>query len=619
MMQSNLKIKRAVAVALGIFALGLQQQAVALGLGDLNVKSHLGQPFRAKIKVHGASDLIADDANKGACFKLGESDNGNALTAVSFKLDAVTGDEAMLTLSTAQVINEPILDLVVMAECGTSIRRDYVVLLDPILTAETENVADEETSPIAVTPMIEAKKPAKAHPQSVKTTDTIADESADKKPRHTKKSSKNKALNTNIVLHVPGGNVNAQTMTAEKTAEKNSPPANQPRLSISSSAPMDAPSNTANLRLDNSRLANLHLDRQLTFTPDANAEAPLADVDMQDEVTAMNNRLAHLTAQVAKLQSRNLALESDNKVKTQALSETETFKAKLRWIGYALGVALALVSASIAAKWWRRRAPKKIGAAAQWSIVENAESTDAQAAEDDSQNIDVRVKKSTGESTFIPSDLSFEDSIIVEDKNYDLSILDHADVFLSHGRTALAIQLLQNHLLDYPKQSVTIWLFLLDLLRKEKMQAVYEQTALECKEHFNIKIAEFAAGEIMPNQNLESFPLLTEGLQQVWGTSAAVIYLDDLIYNNRLEPRAGLDKSLIEELIMLKGIAQENVNSAQVIQLDEKKIAMLEQKEALIASKKAEKLQKMDEAFEQVEAKNKADEMLYEFKLADWK
>jgi len=507
MMQSNLKIKRAVAMALGIFALGLQQQAMALGLGDLNVKSHLGQPFRAKIKVHGASDLIADDANKGTCFKLGESDNGNALTAVSFKLDAVAGDEAMLTLSTAQVINEPILDLVVMAECGTSIRRDYVVLLDPILTAETENVADEETSPIAVTPIIEAKKPAKAHPQSVKTTDTIADASTDKKLRHTKKSSKNKALNTNIVLHVPGGNVNTQTMTVEKTAEKNSPPPNQPRLSISSSASMDAPSNTANLRLDNSRLANLHLDRQLTFTPDANAEALLADADMQDEVTAMNNRLAHLTAQVAKLQSRNLALESDNKVKTQALSETETFKAKLRWIGYALGVALALVSGSIAAKWWRRRAPKQIGAAAKWSIVENAESTDVEAvAEDDSQNIDIRVKKSTGESTFIPSNLSFEDSIIVEDKNYDLSILDHADVFLSHGRTALAIQLLQNHLLDYPKQSVTIWLFLLDLLRKEKMHAVYEQTALECKEHFNIKIAEFAAGEITPNQNFRVVP-----------------------------------------------------------------------------------------------------------------
>lgn len=94
--------------------------------------------------------------------------------------------------------------------------------------------------------------------------------------------------------------------------------------------------------------------------------------------------------------------------------------------------------------------------------------------------------------------------------------MDHADVFLSHGRTSLAIQLLQNHLQDYPKQSVTIWLFLLDLLAKENLQAVYEQTTLECKEHFNIRIAAFSNDEASPKQNLEDFPRLTAGLEQAW-------------------------------------------------------------------------------------------------------
>jgi hypothetical protein len=61
------------------------------------------------------------------------------------------------------------------------------------------------------------------------------------------------------------------------------------------------------------------------------------------------------------------------------------------------------------------------------------------------------------------------------------------------------------------------------------------------------------------------------------------------------------------------------VNSAEVIQLDEKKVALQEQKDALMAAKKAEKLQKLDEAFEQVQAKAKAGEKLYEFNLVEWK
>ncbi len=100
---------------------------------------------------------------------------------------------------------------------------------------------------------------------------------------------------------------------------------------------------------------------------------------------------------------------------------------------------------------------------------------------------------------------------------------------------------------------------------------------------------------------------------------ACIVYLDDLIYNNRLEPRAGLDKNLIEELILLKTIAQENLNSAEVIQLDEKKLALKEQKEALIAAKRAEKLAQMNEAVTAEQTKAKAGEKLYEFGLVEWK
>jgi hypothetical protein len=138
-------------------------------------------------------------------------------------------------------------------------------------------------------------------------------------------------------------------------------------------------------------------------------------------------------------------------------------------------------------------------------------------------------------------------------------------------------------------------MFLLDLIAKENLPALYEQTALECKEYFNIKIADYTQPNEDNGDTLESFPRITAGLQQVWGTPAALAYLDDLIYNSRLEVRVGFHKNVIEELLMLKSVAQEELKSAQVIQLDEKKIAMMELKEAQLAAKKEEKMKKMEE------------------------
>ena len=138
-------------------------------------------------------------------------------------------------------------------------------------------------------------------------------------------------------------------------------------------------------------------------------------------------------------------------------------------------------------------------------------------------------------------------------------------------------------------------MYLLDLLAKENLKAVYEQTALECKEHFNIKIAEFSRSENDLNSTLESYPRITAGLQQVWGTPAALTYLDDLIYNSRLEIRVGFHKNVIEELLLLRSVAQEELKTAEVIQMDEKKLALKELKEAQLTAKKEAKLKQIDE------------------------
>ncbi len=605
-MRSNYTLKQAVITALTMLAIGTQNSALALGLGNIEVKSHLGQPLRASIKIQGAGELKNE-----ACFRvINDYSAENQLANVDFKLSKAVEDVAILTVTTSQVINEPFVNLSVIAECDASMRRDYVLLLDPLLTAEVENTAIEMPENTASKAIVKANGAATnaAHQQTVNVPATTSKKTSEKKQKD------NKSANKNIVL------------TAGYQTENIAPKENKPRLSISGG-------DASNINLNS---AQLRLDRELHFTPDTAPQALAADAEIQDEITVMSNRLAHLKQQIDTLAQANLKLKNENQLKTRQLNEANALNNKLDFIGYILGGGLLMAGVNIADKWRRRRQIQQLENA-QLAWVNNSKATnnfdglDEFDTNDDFFELETRQElKNTAEKSAKIADAPEDTkepavSFTVEEFNSDNNVLDHADVFLSHGRTSLAIQLLQNHLLDFPKQSVTIWMYLLDLLAKENLQVVYEQTALECKEYFNIKIADFSRCEDESNSSLESYPRITSGLQQLWGKPAALTYLDDLIYNSRLEVRVGFHKNVIEELLLLRSVAQEELRTAEVIQMDEKKLAMKELKEARLAAKREEKLKQMDELPElkalenQVLEDNSTPLERFEFNLVEYK
>ena len=616
--QCNFKLKLAVISALSVYAFSASGSAFALGLGNIEVKSHLGQPLRATIKLQGASELKGD-----GCFKLiSDANLENALSSANFKLSKIVNDEAILTVSTSQIINEPITNMALMAECDANVRRDYILLLDPPMTVETKNSADEEStffSDSSLNTNISAEKSA---PQTVK-----VGKSAGKTVKA--KSSAAKKINKNIVL-TTGFNAestsdgkaiaSAESKTVAKASIVNKTSA--PHLSISSGDMVMSHS------LESPKLL---LDKQLHLSPETSPEAYAPEIAVQDEVTVMNNRLAHLQKQISALQQRNTELEAEKKPKALQAEQYKTSSNNWQWLSYLAGAGL-LAGGYFAANWWRRRRQMQQLelANANWINVEHEGTAptlpaDINNANDDFfDNLSAEVPFDSTQEPLNSFKESSEKQITVEEFSANQNILDHADVFLSHGRTSLAIQLLQNHLLDYPKQSVTIWLFLLDLLAKENMQAAYEQTTLECKEHFNIRIADFTNDEASEKLSFEDFPRLHAALQEIWGTPAAVTFLDDLIYNSRLESRVGFEKSVIEELLLLKNIANESINTAEVIQIDEKKLMMKERKEAQIAAKKAEKLVQINEHELQEQSKlamvnvDSAPEEFFEFNLVEY-
>jgi hypothetical protein len=642
-MHTNYTLKQAVKTAVAILAISAQTNVFALGLGNVEVSSHLGQPLRASIKVQGAGALKNVD-----CFSvINDGVAENQLSNANFKLSKVVDDVAILTVTTSQVLNEPIMNLSIAAECDANMRRDYVLLLDPPLTTDIENSVEVaiNNNPVNNTrnnaALIETDNTNQTEAASVVATKTPQTVKVTKANKKSKKSSASTAAIKDIVLTAGYTDVKpTETVRIEPKNEalKEALKESKPRLSISGGTLSASPSNSPQLRMD----------MQLQFTPE-NAPMPLqnalaGDIESAEEMIVMNNRMAHLKSQIDKLALTNQTLKTENQLKTQQLEATHTDKSKLDWLGYILGGALLFSSFGIANKWRLRRQEKLFedtqfaSATEHLSPLDDLSTNDSffdfdkdqafnQDIEDTTQHFDTQHSDDEVADTdnlFVPTTLELPAAFSVEEFNDDHNILDHADVFLSHGRTSLAIQLLQNHLIEHPKQSVTIWLFLLDLMAKDNMQAMYEQTALECKEYFNIRIAAFSNDEASEKKSFEDFPRLVAGLDQVWGTPAAQVYLDDLIYNSRLETRIGFEKTVLEELLLLKSIANDIVSTAEVIQLDDKKLALKAQKEAKLAADKEDRIKKVNELIEQKTAESLAlaekekTEATFEFSLAEY-
>lgn len=628
-MHSNRILKEAVITALAAISIGLHHQAFAVGLGEVAVKSHIGQPLLARINVQGVSEL-----KDKACFRISNGADGvNPISRANLKLSHIKGDEGVLTITTTEAIHEPIVSMSIIAECDAHFRRDYVMLIDPLLTTETalsDIPTDENLANSVELIDSDMQKSIVTRAQSFRT-----DNSNKRKNTASKQTARQN--NDDKILRVT--NFDAKKMVkypaeiradSQNIASKSANHASTPRLNVSGSN-----------AFNDASPVSLRLDKQLHFATETAAEALAGNIAIADEAAALNNRLAHLEQQITALQQRNNALEAEKRRAAQTPKETKTsFLSGLSnglsfsWWPYLAGAGLLLAGYFAADFWRRRRQSQQLDNAEEvWNVL------DANANAPYYKDIDISdtLFESKPSEAALAADKAtlmagnFEESqaasapIQIEHDLFENNILDHADVFLSHGRTSLAIQLLQNHLLDFPKQSATIWLFLLDLLAKENLQALYEQTTLECKEHFNIRIPAFSNDEASPKQHLEDFPRLTAGLEQVWGTPSALVYLDDLIYNSRLENRVGFEKNVLEELVLLRSIAQSNTNKADVIQLDEKKMAIKEMKEAKLAANKADKLQKL-EALTLVEAaKNdaatlaEAPEELFEFNLIEYK
>jgi hypothetical protein len=112
-------------------------------LGNIASQSSLGQPLRVEIPVV----LGVGESLNGACLKLvadSSSTGTPQIVTAKVSLDQ-DGGTSRLLITTPTAVNEPALRLNLKAGCGSTVQRDYVLLLDPPGMDAPHQVASADT------------------------------------------------------------------------------------------------------------------------------------------------------------------------------------------------------------------------------------------------------------------------------------------------------------------------------------------------------------------------------------------------------------------------------------------------------------------------------------------
>lgn len=120
---------------------------------------------------------------------------------------------------------------------------------------------------------------------------------------------------------------------------------------------------------------------------------------------------------------------------------------------------------------------------------------------------------------------------------------------LGHG----AAQTLAEQIHNEPKQALRHWLKLLEIYRKNGQQEEFERSSEELRQHFNVKPEDWHAQPDAPH-SIEDYPHISARVVELWRTPACLVYLHNMLADNRGGSRAGFPQSVAEEMLLLTTI-----------------------------------------------------------------
>ncbi len=487
-----------------LLALVYASGAAALGFGESPPSVPFGQPLDVSIPVRlGAGESLASGC-LSAHVELGERSLAKADVVVSAEPDGTGAVPQRLRVRSAQVVDEPVLTLLVSVGCAQRLSRQFVVFADPV---ETRPVAVVDTRPVDAV-------------------DTIASAIANPAVRQPRVRQKREARrDAEAVAKKSAGAT--RTAAAPSKAKAGAADAASPRLRLEPAESAVAASVVAAER-----------QREL----DAAVSAALT---AQAAAAAASERVAGVERQLLQMRETAAADQAALAQLRERLGQSQGPQGLLPLLGALLALLLAVVA------WlaWRVHAlqrardaawagvlsdqakpapanlvvdatpheptPVEVPARAPSSApaalvdaVSDAEAVAALALPDDeaSGRASGRKRRGAAQTSVSTRQISVEELIDLEQQ---------AEFFCVLGQDESAIDLLMAHLRSSGGASPMPYLKLLEIYRQREDRAAYERIQQRFNQRFN-GIAPDWESDLQRGRTLLDYDDVTARLQQAW-------------------------------------------------------------------------------------------------------
>jgi pilus assembly protein FimV len=530
-----------------------------IGLGEVSEQSAFGTSLRVVVPVlAGAGEELA-----GECVKLmsaRQGDDGipevrNARTALER-----TASGARIVVMSPRPVTDPVLRLTLQVGCDSAVRREYLLLLDP-LPIDVPVVAQDSS----------AQRAAAATLVAETTRTTAGDGAAAGAAGATaavpapRAAARRRATTT---AGAPGAGAPARGKTAPKSRTatvKAAPkaataPAARPRLTVSTEIPVVEAAAPGKGATGTAPAGTTAAAASRVASPQESSSAAL-----DAEAAALQQRVAELTGMVDRMQREMRATEALQAAQNARIAAENAAKATPaatvgRWWddNWPLLLGVVVLAALIAAVLsYRRR--RTTAASGQWRLETTSQGraplrrrmAPPAPTGADALSKSVAASSPGPQVTTLPSTST---TVHVSELSH---VTEEAGVYLAFNRPDRAIEVLREHIRATPQSLPAAWLMLLDLYHAQGNESEFGALAEKFHAQFNAQTPTWDAYRPLAqsDRGLEAFPHLVRQLGAVWGKPACRGILDDLLHENRDGRRTGFSITACEDIIFLRQLA----------------------------------------------------------------
>lgn len=553
--------------------------ALAMGLGDLQVQSSIGQNLKVAIPLLGQdSEDVLPSCVRGRIFNLDGSFISNAQIQIGYDKRGKN-----LVASSHQALSEPALSLQITIECGMRIERTWQLLLD----MPSENIKPYLTS---------AERAAIAIPSESKASRKAARAEA------RLSAQLERALAASKPVAAPEVN-SAQSLPSSKSKRKAAKIREGDVLRVSKHSEAELAELHRLVLLMSGALSADSLAK--VEAKEAHLAVPQVSAEMRaaQELAGMQQKIRMLEAEANRLQLRSS--EQDRQLQGKSTEKNAYF-----WL---LGLGFVLLAALLAIAWllWRMQQLRQ-GAESAWHAAALAEApADTPAVplaakavhapisaerppkqpkqpnkQPPAMPTTVSAPSLSPATTLPPSSLQdehedfflanftptpleemppieFARSPNLRDHELEMptvaevtDAMHEAEFWMSLGKPEKAAEVLELYSRAEHATSPVTWLYLFELYRSLGEEDKYAQLRTQFQRRFNAQIP--AWDDALPDpleHGIESQQILLSKICMLWGTSQLIAFLEDLIIDNREGMRTGFALPAYRDLLFLLDLA----------------------------------------------------------------